>query len=96
MRAAASWPAGGVARRVIALRRRGRLCGGLMFVEESAEPVATMQAVKRKRIGALLALVYRRRCRERWPLLEGAVRTMAVVVVGGDVEHVLEVAAADK
>ena len=72
------------------------LRGEFVFVEQSAEPVATPQSMKRNRFAARYSLADRRRLsRERWPLSERAMRPVPVVVLRVDANDALEVAAAD-
>ena len=68
----------------------------MVFVEQSAEAVATLQSMERNRFAARYLLADRRRlCRDWWPLSERAMRPVPVVVLRVDANDALEVAAAD-
>jgi hypothetical protein len=64
-------------------------------VQQPAEAVAMAEAIELQRVTARRRFVYRRRLRERRLLTEGAVRPVFVVVRRVDVDHALEVAAAE-
>ena len=77
-------------------RKLTGLRGELVFVEQSAEAVATLQSMERNRFAARYLLADRRRlCRDWWPLSERAMRPVPVVVLRVDANDALEVAAAD-
>ena len=65
-------------------------------MQQPAEPVAAAEAIKlQQQEVARRRHVYRRRLRERRPLVERAVRPVSVVVLRVDVNDALEVATAE-
>jgi hypothetical protein len=64
-------------------------------VQKSAEAVASADAIELRHDVARRPLVYRRRLRERRPLVERAARPVFVLVLGIDADDALEVAAAE-
>ena len=70
------------------------VCGEFVFVQQSAEAVATAEAVEPQRVIARRRFVYRR-LRERRLLTERAVWPVFVVVRRVDVDHAFEVTSAD-
>jgi hypothetical protein len=70
------------------------LRGEFVLVDQATESVAAPDAVEFDQVGGW-PLVGRRGRRERWPLCEGATRSVFVEVPDVRDEYVLEVAAAE-
>src|SRR5439155_1868810 len=71
-----------------------RLCGELVFVDQSAKDVPALEAIEVDHVGRCVLIARRRLC-ERWTLAKRTVRPMLVVVDRVDGEDALEMTPAD-
>src|SRR5919201_7109777 len=76
-------------------RHERPLCGELVFVQQSTEPVVPTEAIEPQSVICRRCFVFWRCVRERWPLAEGTMRPMRVVVLDVGAQDVLKLAAAD-